>query len=125
MRALLITPLMTLKEIELGHKVNELECAVHGPPMIVRQADDYIVIVSAVSAQVALNHNEIASALAEVAVYGRAVIIGADGKAWCGLSQYRIEKIYERKSRICRLRKSTQAAKRRSKKSRPARPPKK
>lgn len=121
MKALLISPRMHFKEIELGRTLNDLEDAVHGPPMIAHQADDYIVIVSAVSDPTLRNHNEIASALAEAAVYGRAVVFGADGEAWCDLSRYRLEQIHERKKRICRLKTLTKDAKRPSSRSKPKR----
>ncbi|MBR6968501.1 MAG: hypothetical protein IKH78_08205 [Ruminococcus sp.] len=119
MRVLLVTPKNYLKEIEIGRKFNDLEYVVHGMPMIARKGEDYIVIVSAMAEHVIRNHNEIASALAEAAVYGRAVIIGAKGETWCDLSDRCIEKIHERKARICQLRNIKQSATKRSKGSKP------
>ena len=96
MKALLITPRDKIVEIDVGLKLEDLEYAVHGTPMIARLADDYVVIVSALSSPAFYNHNEIASALAEEAIFGRAVILGAINNTWCDISQHRKDQIFER-----------------------------
>ena len=90
MKVLKLMP-TTMRTIELGRTMQDMNEVVRGTCMTVYHARDYIILASTEAYKSGVRKNEIASILAKEPVYGTALVVGVRGEAWCDVLQMTVE----------------------------------